>query len=136
MIGKSKILAMVPAMVLGIGMAIPALAQDTSSAPVPAGTSMHQAGEDTTGAVKNAYTGTVTALDDTKITTQVKAAFATGKDIKSGDIHVNTTAGIVTLDGQVQNSDMSARVEAIARNTTGVRGVTNDLRLSSPGSPN
>jgi hyperosmotically inducible periplasmic protein len=126
---KNKILAMVPAMVLGIGLAIPALAQD--SPPVAAGTSMHRAGEDSEGAAKNAYVGTVTALDDTTITTKVKAAFASGKGIDSNDIHVTTTAGVVTLGGQVQNSYMASRVEEIARNTNGVRGVTNDLRVSS-----
>jgi osmotically-inducible protein OsmY len=129
---KNKILAIIPAMVLGIGLAIPAIAQDTSANTSPsASTSMQQAGEDAEGAAKKVYVGTVTALDDTKITTEVKAAFATGKDIRSGDIHVTTTAGIVTLDGQVQNSGTAERAEAIARNTEGVRGVTNDLRVSS-----
>jgi osmotically-inducible protein OsmY len=132
-----KILTMVPAMALGVGLAISALAQNTStSPPVPASTSMHQAGEDTKGAVKNTYVGTATALSDTTITTKVKTAFATGEDINSNDIHVTTTAGIVTLSGQVQNSAMAARVVAIARNTKGVRGVTNDLRTPSSASPN
>ena len=126
---KNKILALVPAMVLGIGLAIPALAQENP--PVAAGTSMHQAGEDTEGAAKNAYQGTVRALDDTTITTKVKAAFASGKGIDSNDIHVTTTAGVVTLGGHVQNSYMASRVEEIARNTNGVRGVNNDLRVSS-----
>jgi osmotically-inducible protein OsmY len=134
---KHKILAVVPVIALGIGLALPAFAQDTSaSAPVPASTSMHRAGNDTEGAAKNAYTGTATALSDTTITTKVKTAFASGKDIKSNDIHVTTTAGVVTLGGQVQNSDMAARVVAIARNTSGVRGVTNDLRVSSSSSQN
>src|SRR6266851_1226854 len=130
-----KILGMVPAMALGIGLAIPALAQNTStSPPVPASTSMHRAGEDTEGAAKNGYVGTATALSDTTITTKVKAAFASGKDIKSNHIHVTTTAGVVKLSGQVQNSDMAARVVAIARNTKGVRSVTNDLRVPSSAS--
>ena len=129
---RNKILVMLPALVLGVGLAMPAFAQDTgTSAPVSAGTSMHRAGEATEGAAKNAYTGTVTALDDTTITTKVKAAFASGKGIESNDIHVTTTAGVVTLGGTVQNSGMAARVEAIARNTDGVRGVNNDLRVSS-----
>jgi len=105
---------------------MPAFAQDTS-----ASTSMHRAGEDSEGAAKNAYAGTVTALDDTTITTKVKAAFASGKGIDSNDIHVSTTAGVVQLDGRVQNSSMAARVQEIARNTKGVRGVNNDLRVSS-----
>jgi hyperosmotically inducible protein len=126
---KYRILTLVPAMALSIGLAIPALAQDTS-APAPASTSMHRAGEKTEGAVKNAYTGTATALTDTKITTKVKAAFATGKGIDSNDIHVKTTAGVVTLGGQVKNSAMAARLVAIAQNTEGVRAVTNDLRVN------
>jgi osmotically-inducible protein OsmY len=134
---KNTILAMVPAIALGIGLAIPALAQDAStSPPVPASTSMHQAGENTESAVKNAYVGTATALEDTKITTKLKTAFASGKDINSNDIHVTTTAGVVTLDGKVQNTDMAARVEAIATKTEGVRGVTNNLQVPSASSQN
>jgi hyperosmotically inducible protein len=128
---KHRILAIIPAMAFSIGLAIPALAQDTSaSAPVPASTSMHRAGENTEGAVKNAYVGTATALTDTKITTKIKAAFATGKGIDSNDIHVKTTAGVVTLGGEVRNSHMAARLVAIAKNTEGVRAVTNDLRVN------
>jgi len=129
---RNRLMSMVTAIALGIGLAIPALAQNTSTVPpVAASTSMDQAGRDTEGAVKNAVTGAVTAVDDTTITTKVKAAFATGKDIKSGDIHVTTTAGVVTLDGQVQSAGMAARAETIARNTEGVRGVTNDLKVSN-----
>src|SRR3981081_2045143 len=124
-----RILALVPA--ISIGLAISALAQDTRpSAPAPASTSRHRPGDNTEGAVKNAYTGTATALTDTKITTKVKAAFATGKGIDSNDIHVKTTAGVVTLGGQVKNSAMAARLVAIAKNTEGVRAVTNDLRVN------
>jgi hyperosmotically inducible periplasmic protein len=134
---KSKILGLVPAMMLSIGLSIPALAQDANtSPPVSASASMHQAGQDTEGAAKNAYTGTATALSDTTITTKVKSAFASGKGIKSNDIHVVTTAGVVTLSGQVPNSHAAARVVAIARNTKGVRGVNNDLRVSPASSLN
>jgi hyperosmotically inducible protein len=128
---KYRILTLVPAMALSIGLAMSAFAQDNSpSAPVPAGTSMHRAGEYTEGAVKNAYTGTATASTDTKITTKVKTAFATGKGIDSNDIHVTTTAGVVTLGGQVKDAEMAARLVAIAKNTEGVRAVTNDLRVN------
>jgi hypothetical protein len=62
---KSKIRAMVPAMMLGIGLATPVFAQNTStSPPVPASTSMHRAGEHTERTAKNAHVGTVTALED------------------------------------------------------------------------
>jgi BON domain len=124
---NSKILAMVLAMVLGIGLAIPAFAQDT----VPASTSMDRAGDNTQEAVKNTYDGSVTAVNDTRITTEVKTELAMANDLRSGQIHVTTTAGVVTLDGVVHDSEVVARANAIARNADGVRGVTNDLRVSS-----
>src|SRR5271166_5065057 len=129
---KNKILAMVPAMVLGFGLAIPAIAQEASgSSGVPASTSMHQAGEDTESAARNAYHGTVTALDDTRITTEVKANLAAAKDLRSGQIHVTTVAGVVTLEGRAHDSSVVSRAEAIARGADGVRGVTNNLRVDS-----
>jgi len=129
---KNTILALVPAMVLGIGLALPALAQETSGGSgTSASASMHQAGENTEDAAKNVFHGTVTALDDTRITTEVKTNLAAAKDLRSGQIHVTTTAGVVTLRGTVHDSNIASRAEAIARNVSGVRGVTNDLRVSS-----
>jgi osmotically-inducible protein OsmY len=132
MSSKNKILAIVPAMVFGIGLALPALEQETSdSSGVPASTSMHQAGEDTESATQNAYHGTVTALDDTRITTEVKTNLAASKDLRSGQIHVTTVAGVVTLEGRVHDSNVVSRAEGIARGASGVRGVTNNLRVDS-----
>ena len=132
MSSKNRILTLVPAMVLGIGLALPVLAQETSgSSGTSASTSMHRAGEDIEGAAKNAYHGTATALDDTRITTEVKTDLAAAKDLRSGQIHVTTTAGVVTLRGTVHDSAVASRAEAIARNVGGVRGVKNDLRVSS-----
>src|ERR1700675_2977068 len=129
MSGNKRILALVQAVVLGIWLALPAFAQETGG--TSASTSMHQAGEDTEGAAKNAYHGTTTALDDTRITTEVKTDLAAAKDLRSGQIHVTTTAGVVTLRGTVHDSAVASRAEAIARNASGVRGVKNDLRVSS-----
>ena len=129
MSSNKEILALVQAVVLGIWLALPAFAQETGG--TSASTSMHQAGEDTEGAAKNAYHGTATALDDTRITTEVKTDLAAAKDLRSGQIHVTTTAGVVTLRGTVHDSAVASRAEAIARNANGVRGVKSDLRVSS-----
>jgi hyperosmotically inducible periplasmic protein len=129
---KSKILTIAATMVLGIGMALPVLAQEaTSSANPSASTSMHQAGADTASAAKNAYHGTVTAIDDTRITTAVKTELAAAKDLRSGQIHVTTIAGVVTLEGVVHDSEIVARAERIAGNASGVRAVKNELKVSS-----
>ena len=124
MSSNKEILALVQAVVLGIWLALPAFAQETGG--TSASTSMHQAGEDTEGAAKNAYHGTATALDDTRITTEVKTDLAAAKDLRSGQIHVTTTAGVVTLRGTVHDSTVASRAEAIARNASGVRGVKSD----------
>jgi osmotically-inducible protein OsmY len=129
MSSNKKIRALVQVVILGIWLAPPAFAQDTGG--TSASTSMHQAGEDTESAAKNAYHGTVTALDDTRITTAVKTELAAAKDLRSGQIHVTTTAGVVTLRGTVHDSAVASRAEAIARNASGVRGVKNHLRVSS-----
>ncbi|MGD1098556.1 MAG: BON domain-containing protein [Bryobacteraceae bacterium] len=129
MSSNKKMRALVQVVVLGIWLAPPAFAQDTGG--TSASTSMHQAGEDTESAAKNAYHGTVTALDDTRITTAVKTELAAAKDLRSGQIHVTTTAGVVTLRGTVHDSAVASRAEAIARNASGVRGVKNHLRVSS-----
>jgi hyperosmotically inducible periplasmic protein len=129
---KNKIMAIVPAMVLGIGFALPAFAQETSaSSGASASDSMHQAGADTADTAKNAYHATVTALDDTRITTEVKTGLAAAKDMRSGQIHVTTNSGFVTLRGRVHDADVVARAGAIAKDASGVRGVSNRLRVSS-----
>jgi hyperosmotically inducible protein len=128
MSGKIKILAVVQSVVLGTWLAVPVFAQTGGTS---AGDSMHQAGEDTKSAATNAYHGTVTALDDTRITTAVKTELAAAKDLRSGQIHVTTTAGVVTLRGTVHDSAVASRAEAIARNASGVRGVKNHLKVSS-----
>ena len=125
---KNKVLAIVPALVLSVGLALPAFAQESN---VPASTSMDQAGHNTADAARNAYQGSVTAVDDTTITTAVKTNLAAAKDLRSGQVHVTTVAGVVTLRGWMHDPRVIARAEAIARDTSGVRMVTNELQVDS-----
>jgi hyperosmotically inducible protein len=130
MSGKNKVLAIVPALVLGIGLALPAFAQETTAnSGVPASTSMNQAGQNSADAVKNAYQSGVTAVDDTTITTAVKTNLAAARDLRSGQVHVTTVAGVVTLQGWMHDPVVISRAEAIARDTSGVRNVANDLQV-------
>ena len=127
MSSKNKLLALVQAVVLGVWLALPAFAQETSG--TSASTSMHQAGEDTESATQNAYQGAVTAVDDTAITAAVKTNLAAAADMRSGQIHVTTTAGVVTLQGRVHDANVASRAVAIAKDASGVRNVTNDLQV-------
>jgi osmotically-inducible protein OsmY len=49
--------------------------------------------------------------------------------MRSGQIHVTTTAGVVTLEGRVHDSNVASRAVAIAKDASGVRNVTNDLQV-------
>ena len=77
-----------------------------------------------------------TKLDDTAITTKVKAKLTTDKVKNLVKVHVETKDGVVHLAGTVPSESDKAEAERLARATDGVKDVTNDLTVSSPsGSP-
>ena len=128
----------VPAILFGIVLSVPAFAQDDSA---PASQSMHhagqeveQAGSDTAMAAKDAYHGTKRAVKDTTITAEVKTALKRDKEVGSSEIHVSTTVGVVTLKGKVPSADMAARAAQVAEQTNGVKSVNNQLMVVSSAS--
>lgn len=68
-------------------------------------------------------------IDDTLITTRVKAAIFNEPTLKSTEINVETFKGVVQLSGFVGQAGDIDRAVAVARNVSGVRSVSNDLRL-------
>ncbi len=73
--------------------------------------------------------GTGEYVDDTVITTKVKAAILNEPSLKVAEINVETFKGRVQLSGFVNSrADMSKAVE-VARSIGGVTSVTNDMRL-------
>jgi hyperosmotically inducible protein len=66
-------------------------------------------------------------IDDSAITAKVKSALASDDIVKSTDIHVNTTQGIVQLSGVVDTSDQKSAAAKDAASVAGVKDVTNDL---------
>lgn len=70
-------------------------------------------------------------VDDAKITTTVKAKI-TGERAKNlVKVNVDTRDGVVHLKGSVPTEDDKAKVERLARDTKGVKDVTNDLRVEA-----
>lgn len=68
-------------------------------------------------------------IDDTAITTKVKAAVFNEPTLKSAEINVETFKGVVQLSGFVSSqADINLAVER-ARGVTGVKSVRNDMRL-------
>lgn len=66
-------------------------------------------------------------VDDTTITTAVKAKFVEDKTVDAGAIAVQTLNGMVQLSGFAKSATEKAQAEYIARNTKGVRQVKNDI---------
>jgi hyperosmotically inducible periplasmic protein len=69
-------------------------------------------------------------LNDAWITTQIHAKFFADPDIKGRNIDVDTTAGVVTLSGEVHSAAERAQALAKARGTDGVTRVVDKLTLT------
>jgi hyperosmotically inducible protein len=75
------------------------------------------------------HEGTGEYVDDSVITTKVKAAIFNEPSLKVAEINVETFKSVVQLSGFVSSrADMSKAVE-IARGVSGVTSVKNDMRL-------
>ena len=73
--------------------------------------------------------GTGEYVDDTVITTKVKAAIFNEPTLKSAEINVETFKGVVQLSGFVSSRANIDKAVAVARGVKGVTSVRNDMRL-------
>ena len=73
--------------------------------------------------------GTGEYVDDTVITTKVKAAVFNAPTLKSSEINVETFKGVVQLTGFVSSRDDINKAVELARGVKGVTSVRNDMRL-------
>lgn len=72
-------------------------------------------------------------VDDAAIKTAVKAKLAADVRLSTlTNVEVNSTNGVVTLAGQVHNSDERRAAEQVARSVDGVVKVNNNLQVKSP----
>ena len=70
-------------------------------------------------------------VDDTAITTQVKAKFASDKTVSAMAINVETLKGTVQLSGFAKSLDEKMSAERLARSVSGVTSVQNDIVVRS-----
>ena len=71
--------------------------------------------------------GTGEYLDDSAITTKVKAAIFNEPTLKVFQINVETFKGDVQLSGFVDSAQSASKAGEVARGVTGVKSVTNNL---------
>ena len=69
-------------------------------------------------------------LDDTTITTKVKASFAKDKWVQGRDISVRTDHGVVDLTGTVESTKESDRATELATKIKAVKAVHNNLKIN------
>ena len=68
-------------------------------------------------------------VDDTAITTAVKARFIDNKNVDASSISVETLNGTVTLSGFVKNGTDRTTADSIARTVNGVKAVMNEIAI-------
>ena len=73
--------------------------------------------------------GTGEYVDDTVITTKVKAAVFNDPSLKSAEINVETFKGMVQLSGFVSSQADINKAVNVARGVPGVKSVKNDMKL-------
>ncbi len=70
---------------------------------------------------------TAIAIDDTEITTKVKAAIFAEEGLKTLQISVDTVKGVMTLSGSVNSISNSETAKSLAAAVAGVTEVINNL---------
>ena len=73
--------------------------------------------------------GTGEYIDDTVITTKVKAAVLNEPTLKSSEINVETFKGVVQLSGFINSVADTNKAVEVARGVKGVKSVKNDMRV-------
>lgn len=68
-------------------------------------------------------------IDDSAITTAVKAKFVDNKEVDAAAISVETLNGTVMLSGFAKNATEKVTAEQIARNVKGVKSVRNEIAI-------
>ena len=73
------------------------------------------------------HEGTGEYVDDTVITSKVKAAILNEPSLKSAEINVETFKGVVQLSGFVSSRAAVDTAVSVARSVGGVKSVKNDM---------
>lgn len=71
-------------------------------------------------------------VDDAWITSKITAKFTADPAVNPFEIDVDTDQGNVRLSGMVETERQRSEAVEIARNTQGVKSVTNEIKLGDP----
>jgi hyperosmotically inducible periplasmic protein len=74
-------------------------------------------------------------IDDSVITTKVKARLVKDKQVRARDIEVKTVNGVVELSGTARSKREASKAASIARNVKGVKSVKNEIQVAAASAP-
>lgn len=83
-------------------------------------------------AVTSGQSTTGEYLDDTTITTRVKASFAKDPDVAATRINVETLKGVVQLSGFATSAEEKNKAVSLARHVSGVKEVRDSIVVQKP----
>ncbi|MGA8004596.1 MAG: BON domain-containing protein [Burkholderiales bacterium] len=107
----------------------PATSSQAATTPEPATTPQAATTPEPATTPQAATTTVGTEIDDSVITTKVKAALLADPDIKSFDIAVETHKGEVQLSGFVNSQEQIDQAIEIAKKVEGVTNVGNGMSI-------
>jgi hyperosmotically inducible protein len=87
------------------------------------------------GIIGSAVLAISCAQSDPGITTSVKTRLAADELVRAREINVDTKDRVVTLTGVVERADEEAKAIEIARNTSGVVDVVDNIAVGTRGEP-
>ncbi|HGL6715034.1 BON domain-containing protein [Burkholderia contaminans] len=87
------------------------------------------AGDDSAASTSTSHSTTGTKIRDATITTKAKAELVGTNGLSSGDIHVKTRRGIVTLTGSVPEEAQRAQAVSVVKQVDGVQDVRDQLTI-------
>ncbi|CAB3756181.1 transporter [Burkholderia puraquae] len=110
------------------GMAIAIAATTACAAIVP---NAFAAGDDSAASMSASASHSATGMKirDATITTKAKAELVGANGLSSGDIHVKTRHGIVTLTGSVPEEQQRTQAVSVVKQIDGVRDVRDQLTI-------
>jgi len=68
-------------------------------------------------------------ISDAALTTKIKSKMSLDDHVEARNVHVSTSAGVVTLTGTVGSHAERARAVELARDTKGVKSVIDHLQI-------
>ncbi|MDN7424920.1 BON domain-containing protein [Burkholderia sp. AU45388] len=87
------------------------------------------AGDDGASSSTSSHSSTRTKIRDATITTKAKAELTGTSGLSSGDIHVKTRHGTVTLTGSVPDEQQRTQAVGVVKQIDGVQSVRDQLTI-------